>query len=230
MQNIFLKRLRGETSLLIFDFDGVICDSFKPVILAINSLSNEYGFQPIPITDIERLRQSETKEIFQSIGIGEKQLAKMVQQLQAIISKEIASLKVIDGIIDVVKEFQKANIQLGIITSNAKANVLEFLKNNNIEFFDFIISSNLFNKSEILNNIVKEKELQPRDVFYVGDESRDIIACQEANVCSIAVTWGFNSKSVLMKHNPDYLFDFPHELLIQMLPILTGINSDSINA
>jgi len=210
--------------LLIFDFDGVICDSFEPIILAINSLSDQYGFQPIPIADIERLRQSEAQEIFQSIGIGEKQLPKMVSEVLAILSKEIASLKVIDGMIDVIQEFQKAHIQLGIISSNTKTSVLEFLKNNNIEFFDFIISSNLFNKSEILNNIVKDKKLQPKDVFYVGDESRDIIACQEAKVCSIAVTWGFNSKNILMKHNPDYLFDFPHELLIQMLPILTGIS------
>lgn len=48
--------------------------------------------------------------------------------------------------------------------------------------------------------------------YYIGDETRDIEAAQKCQIASVAVTWGFNSESILSKFHPDYVAREPEEL------------------
>jgi phosphoglycolate phosphatase-like HAD superfamily hydrolase len=52
---------------------------------------------------------------------------------------------------------------------------------------------------------------------YVGDEVRDIVAARKAGVDVAAVSWGYNTREVLAKHEPDYLIERP-----ELLPTLLG--------
>jgi phosphoglycolate phosphatase-like HAD superfamily hydrolase len=47
--------------------------------------------------------------------------------------------------------------------------------------------------------VLREQSLQPADILYVGDEVRDVEACQKVGVKIIAVTWGLNSQEALEK-------------------------------
>ena len=49
-------------------------------------------------------------------------------------------------------------------------------------------------------------------MYFVGDEVRDIEAGKKVGINTIAVSWGYNTKSALDKEHPDYLIDFPLEL------------------
>ncbi len=50
-------------------------------------------------------------------------------------------------------------------------------------------------------------------MFYVGDEVRDVVAARQAQVKSIAVTWGFNTLTALQQAQPHALIEQPQELL-----------------
>ena len=50
-------------------------------------------------------------------------------------------------------------------------------------------------------------------MFMVGDSLSDIRAAKEATVTSIAVTWGHQSLGYLLSGDPDYVVDFPHDLI-----------------
>jgi len=50
------------------------------------------------------------------------------------------------------------------------------------------------------------------DVYFVGDEIRDMEAGKKAKVKTVAVSWGYNTAESLQKENPDYLIDSPQEL------------------
>jgi phosphoglycolate phosphatase-like HAD superfamily hydrolase len=60
---------------------------------------------------------------------------------------------------------------------------------------------------------LRKESLNPEEVVYVGDETRDIEAAKKSQIKVIAVTWGFNSKQVLAAQNPDFLIDRPEELI-----------------
>ena len=81
-------------------------------------------------------------------------------------------------------------------------------------FFNFIHDeSNHFSKRYLLKKTLKKYKIDKSKVFYIGDETRDIEAAKRNNIQSIAVTWGYNSEKVLLKHLPTYLAKQPEYLL-----------------
>ncbi len=199
--------------MLIFDFDGVICDSFEEVILILNSIANGGKIKNLSKLELNKLRQIETKEVFSLLGIRNEQLPVIIAQALKILSSKIASLKLIQGIEKVLCALHESGVPLGIVTSNSKENVSSFLETYHINFFDFIYTGNLFDKGTVLKKLIQNMTYDPKNVFYIGDETRDIIASREASVHSVAVGWGFNHKNVLIKHKPDYLLSSPNELM-----------------
>ncbi len=105
------------------------------------------------------------------------------------------------------------DVHLGILTSNTQENVQQFLVKNELDFFEFICTGkSVFGKSHMINKIVKQRHLNPNDVFYVCDEVRDIEAARKSGIKSVAVAWGYNTKDALVKENPDFLVTTPEEL------------------
>jgi len=115
---------------------------------------------------------------------------------------------------EVLNLLKEEGYKLGIITSAPKESVDKFLEKNGLNLFDFIYSEgNIFGKDKVMTNIMKEKNLNPKQVFYVGDETRDIEAAKRAGIKTIAVTWGFNNEKILLKESPDHLIKKPADLL-----------------
>ena len=104
---------------------------------------------------------------------------------------------------------------MGIVSSNSEANIRTCLRSNNVEqWFEFVVGySRLLGKQRVLRRVLRQTGLECRDVLYVGDEVRDIVAAQHAGVDVAAVTWGINSQGILAEHTPTYLIDRPEELL-----------------
>jgi phosphoglycolate phosphatase-like HAD superfamily hydrolase len=81
---------------------------------------------------------------------------------------------------------------------------------------DFIYTSTLFGKSRALSQALSKEHLDPREVIYIGDEVRDVEACQKCGLNVIAVTWGLNSQTAL-RNTGTPTVDHPAELLNQLL-------------
>ena len=60
---------------------------------------------------------------------------------------------------------------------------------------------------------MKEYQIKPEDLIYIGDETRDIEATHATAIRMAAVTWGYNSADILRSMNPEFLFDSPNQLL-----------------
>ena len=103
---------------------------------------------------------------------------------------------------------------MGILSSNSQENIEIFLKNHKLDLFDFIHStSKVWSKDTTLKKIISKYHIPLADMFYIGDETRDIIMAKKVGVKMAAVTWGYNSAAALSKHNPDFLLNSPQELL-----------------
>lgn len=206
------ERTRQKAKVLIFDFDGVICDSFEEIILTLNSIAHNGKIKNLSKLELNKFRCIETREIFSLLGISNEQLPAVVSEALKRLNTKMTSLKLVQRIENVLSALHKRGIALGIVTSNSKENVLSFLEHNQMNYFNFIYAGGLFNKGEILKELIHTMKYNPNDVFYVGDETRDILASREAKIQSVAVSWGFNHKNVLIRHKPDYLLSSPNEL------------------
>ncbi len=200
--------------LIIFDFDGTLCDSLDVAVSVVNKFADEYGFDKI--TDIEKMRGMTPMENMKNLGVSKIKLPFIVRKIQKDLRKRIDELKpfsVMKEILKYLKKEKKASLLL--LSSNNIDNVLYFLNKYNMNYFDvFCTKVSTFGKSEAIKNIIKKAKLDiSRDkVYYIGDEERDIRACKKAKIPIISRAWGICSYKHLKNSNPEFLCSSPSEL------------------
>lgn len=229
------ETLQGNLSKLtnpvvIFDFDGTICPSYHLFIDELNILSDSYGHRKIQDEERESLRDLSAKEVLRFLGISSWTLPFLIKKLRHNVQTHILELKPVQGMPNILRELKGQGVSMGILTSNSEENVLAWLKIHNLNLFDFIYTgNNLFGKDKHLTVITnKIPNASQINIYYVGDEVRDIEAAHQAHLKGIAVTWGYNSQKILLAANPDYLFTEAKDLaslLITKKPIFFNVEN-----
>lgn len=205
----------AQVGTVIFDFDGTIADSLSVGLRIGNRLAREFGFEPITTEKLRRWQNLSSQQILKEVRIPFFRLPRILHRFKAEMNQEVPLLKPIPGMREALLALKKAGYRLGIVSSNSEANVRGFLRAQHLEgAFDFVVSCRrILGKNKALRRLLRQYDLPPESVFYVGDETRDVEAAQKTGVRSIAVTWGFNSGEVLHSHRPDFLLRCPQELV-----------------
>ncbi|MGF1538884.1 MAG: HAD-IA family hydrolase [Pleurocapsa sp.] len=201
--------------VVLFDFDGTIADTYQAIADITNQLSSEFGYKPLGKEELLLLKNLSSREVVRRTEISVFKIPFLVKRVRTELSKEIANLKPIPDIDQVLLKLKEQEYTLGIITSNIKENVDIFLRKNNLDdMFDFVYSStSIFGKHRVINRVIKQHNLRRSEVIYVGDETRDIRSARKSQISIISVTWGFNSAEILAEYQPDLLVVTPQELL-----------------
>jgi len=201
---------------LIFDFDGTLVDSFVAVMEKFNLLSEEFNFRKINSDEIDRLRDLTSKELIKYLEIPIYKIPSVLHCARKHMRSEMPSLSPFKAIPEMLHELHEIKIPLGILTSNSSENVMKWLERNKMQhLFNFIhAESAYFGKKRILRKILKTYKIEQSQAFYIGDETRDVEAAKECDICSVAVTWGFNSEKILSQHQPHYIARKPEDILM----------------
>ncbi|MCD9465767.1 HAD-IA family hydrolase [Photobacterium iliopiscarium] len=198
----------------MFDFDGTIADTFNLYIDVMRKIYREYNFKYIGDDDIELCRAMTSKEIIQYLGISPLQIPMIAHRIRGDFTQRMKEQKIFTGVDSVLESLKQEGHKLFILSSNSEENINIFLRLNNITQFDAVFSkSSIFGKSGIIKKIINKNKFIADDVYYIGDETRDIEAAKKINIKSIAVTWGYNNRKALLDKNPDYIIDKPQQLL-----------------
>ncbi len=202
------------TRVIIFDFDGTIANTLETVVKIVNKNADHFGHKKVTKEEIPYLQGKKPREVLSYLGISILKLPFWIQKIHSEMNKEISNLSPTVDILPSISELKQEN-HLGILTSNTLDNVKEFLVKNNLDLFDFVYTEkSVFGKSHVINKIIKHRNFNKNEMYYVCDEVRDIEAAKKSKIKSIAVTWGYNSKKALEKENPDIIIENPEELKI----------------
>lgn len=206
--------MKARKPTIVFDFDGTIANTLASMVDIVNEHADHFGYKKIDYEEIERLRDKGSRQILRHLGISIIKLPKIIKTIRAELNHQIPLLETTVDIKDTLQKLKEQNFSLGILTSNSKENVAEFLEKNNLPYFDFIYSGkSMFGKAGLLRHIIKHHKLQKENLLYVADEIRDINAALKSNVRIVCVTWGFNTETALLNKHPDYIVTSPQELL-----------------
>jgi len=197
---------------VIFDFDGTIADTFPTVKDIIEKLLPKMGFGQFDEADWELYYNGGAKMIFKKMGVNLLQLMLIIRRMQAELNKRLGEVKPFEGIGSTIEKLKAKGIGVGIVSSDTKKNVEEFLERENIGVDLVITGVNIFGKDRLINKYLKQRGLKKEDVVYVGDEIRDIEACRKIGVRVVGVTWGFNSKKALVGAQADWVVEKPADL------------------
>ncbi|MCI5144006.1 MAG: HAD family hydrolase [Candidatus Electrothrix sp. AR3] len=200
--------------VVIFDFDGTLADSFHCFQVIINKLAQEFNFRSVQTAEVDAFRNKNSREVIHALQIPVFKLPIILARAKKEFNKVMPEIQVFPGIRDVLLQLKVEKIMVGLLTSNAVDNVQCFLKNNQLDLFDFIYtSSGLWGKTRRLKKTIAKHNFARSQVFYIGDETRDIEAARKAGVSIISVAWGYNTIDALKVFSPDYLINTPQEIL-----------------
>ncbi|MCR2032194.1 HAD-IA family hydrolase [Anaerofustis stercorihominis] len=198
---------------VIFDFDGTLANTENVIFRVYNEIAKKYGYKEITHDYIDELKHQPIHNIIKDLGVPYLKVFSLIKKGQKLMKEYHKSMDPYEEDLKETLEALKSKLSyMGIISSNSKKNINTFLKNENIDTMDFIISSPLFSKEIKINKLKKKLRLKDEDILYVGDEVRDIVSAKKANIDIASVTYGYNTKEYLSSEEPTYFIDNLKEL------------------
>jgi len=203
-----------KTPYLLFDFDGTIADSIHPLFEMLNRMAPSLNIGPVTWEEFDRLRDLSPRQILKELKIPLYMMPKLIRMVLEEYRDIISHLQPCEGVLELLSNLKERNIPHALLSSNADQNLAAFLAKYQIDSFAWAEGTEgILNKNRYLGKQIRKHKLQQYDLYYIGDEIRDIEAAIHNRIKSIAVSWGLHSHNHLQKHKPDYLVDKPLEIL-----------------
>jgi phosphoglycolate phosphatase len=194
-------------SLVIFDLDGTLVDSFPWFLRNVNDVADRFGFRRVADGDVEALRHTSTREILARLEVPLWKLPMIARHMRRLKTEQAASIALFDGAETVLRTLAAAGLRLALVSSDSEANARVKLGAAAALFSDFDCSASIFGKPAKFRRILKHTAIDPARVIAIGDETRDIEAARAAGIACGAVTWGYAAPNALKALEPDVVFD-----------------------
>ena len=195
---------------LFLDFDGTMALSHELVYECLLFLFKKYNFK----WSSDQLRNIGSEKIIAELGIPNWKLVFYMLRARRYLRPKMHSVPMQKGYPELLQELKLNGWQIFILSTNSKKNISQYLKDKNIlPFVDQIYScSSFLGKQKCMAQILKKHKILEQDCVYVGDETRDFIAMQKANIEFIGVEWGFHSKELLSAYGVQKIASSTQEL------------------
>src|SRR3954454_5659161 len=200
-------------SLVIFDLDGTLADSFPWFRLHVNAVAKRYGFRQVRDEDVDGLRHASTRDILDFLQVPRWKLPFIAHHMRKLKTAHAASIPLFDGV-DVLLDTLAANgIRLALVSSDSEANARQKLGPLAGLIADFDCSASVFGKARKFRRVLKRARVDPAKVIAIGDETRDLEAARAAGISFGAVTWGYAAERALRDRQPEMLFTRMEEIV-----------------
>lgn len=205
---------------IVFDIDGTLIDTEYAVLHSLKDTIKELSERDIPcselkfalgITGTDALKKLEIKA-FPALELWDKNMHNYTN-----------TIKVFDGIIELLKELQSLDYEMGIVTSKTREEFThDFCPFGISHYFKTIICADDTQKHKpSVEPLLKYMELSKTDnskVLYIGDSKYDSKCAENAGVDFALAVWGSHNKHIKAK----YFLERPADLL-------TAVTSDKLH-
>ncbi|MDO5021850.1 MAG: HAD family hydrolase [Eubacteriales bacterium] len=205
--------------VVFFDLDGTLLNTLPDIANSMNRALNKIGLKSHPV---------EAYKLF--TGNGSKVLAEKAlggntehfDELYNLYREDYAQnsriyTKPYNGIIEMLDELKKAGCILIVYTNKDNSDAQDVIS--------YYFKDKYFDKIQgrvdgfppkpdpaLAKNILKTMGLEEGvELYYLGDTKTDMQCARNIGAVSIAVTWGFQDKDMLITENPNFFVDTPNE-------------------
>lgn len=192
-RSINFFKVKDEKKLIIFDFDGVLADTFNEVYDGYKYLSKKYNFKPLENKD--DLRDLYKENIFKSLKrfkCNLRNIKNIEKDFEERANQRIEYVKTFPGIKSLIPKLKKYN--LAIVSSNKEYIIKKFLKKNDIDYFNLILDFKTKSKKRKLRKAIKHFKVRIKEALFITDTIGDVKEAKKVGVETIAVTWGYHKK------------------------------------
>lgn len=186
--------------LVIFDFDGTLADSFGWFVGTINMVAKRFRFKQLDLKRLDEFRGCSAREMMRHADLSMWKLPLVTRKMRRLMSEQIDDIKVFDGIDLLFEKLGSYGVQIAVVTSNSKENVLHVLGPDNTAFIShFGCGVSLFRKRSKVKSVVKTSGVTMDKVLYVGDEIRDAEMAADLGIGFAGVSWGYTKPEALQR-------------------------------
>jgi len=205
----------NQKPLLIFDFDGTLANTLAMGVEIFNDLAADYGLKTVTAQEVLELRKLNTRALLDHVGVSRLMAVKLGAHIRRLLHQRMDQVEMFDGAREAIMDLSGEGFQLGILSSNSAGNIRMFLSQFGVlECFGFVEAGvSLFGKPQRILNVMRKVKIDPSEVIYVGDETRDMEAARLSKVTAIAVCWGVNEREAMVPEDPAFCIDSPTELI-----------------
>ncbi|WP_305403651.1 HAD-IA family hydrolase [Photobacterium leiognathi] len=208
-----MNKNTNDNKKIIIDFDGTLAASFDLFIEAMRAAHIKYSFRNVEDNEIETFRHYSALQILKFLGLPMYQVPTVTRYIRRYMAAKVKALPLASNWQETLQTLA-LDYQLVILSSNSNQNIQTFLDQHELKCFSKIVSDvGLFGKVKAIRKLLKDNRWQNKNVFYIGDEIRDIKAAKKAKISSIAVTWGYNAEQALIIHQPDHVISNSNTLI-----------------
>ena len=199
-------------ALIMFDYDGVIVDSFELFSACFMKACHQNKFyEPDSPEKILALFESNVFEALLGFGLDDNSVHQILETFQSDIGASQNDMRLFDGISDTLKKIAKNN-KIVIITSNISKAAKQVLINNGVSCFEDVLGAEK-EKSKVKKIRQTMARYPGLPAFYIGDTKGDMIEGRKAGAITVAVLWGWHAVEKLEEGSPDHFVRSPEALL-----------------
>jgi len=187
---------------IIFDYDGVIVDSFADVYETYKKIFRELGREvPSTISEFRKIYGYRYIGMYESLRFTPEE----VRKADLIYVKELLkkNVHIFEGIKKVIEILNKS-YTIGMVSASHRMEIEQKLKRFGLfHYFSFIFCKENYDdplrqKSELLLKAVKRLGLKKEEVVYIGDRNVDYDRATEVGIQVILVDygWGYDKDKV----------------------------------
>jgi phosphoglycolate phosphatase len=194
-------------SLIIFDLDGTLADSFPWFLRNVNDVADRFGFRRIADGDVESLRHAGSREILKRLEVPLWKLPGIARHMRRMKAAHLADIPLFPGVEAMLCGLRDGGLVLALVSSDHEVNARRQLGEAADLFSHFDCGASLFGKATKFRRVVKRTGVDPAQAISIGDEVRDIEAARAAGIACGAVMWGYAAPNALRALKPDLSFE-----------------------
>ena len=193
---------------VIFDFDGVVADSYPFFLEIFSELAKLHNFKNIPEEMIPECRKKSAREMMKIVGLPSWKLPFVAKDFIKYMQRDVNKINPFLGIEDVFETLNRSGIVLSIVSSNSMPNIKKIIgdkgfgKLNSVE-----CGVSIFGKAARLKKAMKSSGFKPSESIYIGDQLEDLHAARKAGCAFGVVAWGYGVTESFKKYTPEEEFD-----------------------
>jgi len=196
-----------KDKIILFDFDGVIVDSYQAafkVIKAINPGTTEESYRKLFDGNVNDWKK----------GLSEEKIRQVDEEFFRRYLPSLERARVFPGMEKVIAELGKKYTLL-IISSTISSPIRTFMERKKMtKYFEDIMGNDVHrDKTEKIRMVFEKYGLYPENYVFITDTLGDMKEAAKMGVKSIGVSWGFQEKENLLRGEPFSIAEKPEDLL-----------------
>jgi HAD superfamily hydrolase (TIGR01549 family) len=204
---------------IIYDFDGVICDSVDVKTKAFAQIYNQYGNKIVKKVIDHHLEHggiSRFKKFiyyhkeFLNIQLNENQLELLVNKFSDLVKLKVIESDYIKGAHNFI---QNNNFLQFICTGTPEEEIIEITNKKNISSFFNDIYGSPKSKPQIIEILLNKYNLSANEVVFFGDALTDYNAALKCNIPFV----GIKNNSTIFPKNTNLINHFDDIRLVSLL-------------